>query len=155
MGGIVSGGLEMWSSAEGATEEKQAAALQLRRERQQADFAINSAMQKGAFESGRQRLMTSSLTAQQKTAYAQSGVDPTSGTAASVQADTAALGEKDAQQLAINAATEAWGYKVGKQQAVENAGLQSRSIDRKGIAGSLGGLSKYASGWLSLGGGGG
>jgi hypothetical protein len=152
--GLVSGGMDIGTSLEQGKADAEANELQLQRERRQANVAINSAMERGNFEAGKQRLLTSQFVAKQRQAYTASGVDASSGTTAAVQADTAALGEFDAQQISINAAREAWGYREQKTQAEENWGLNERNNNRKVTAGTLGGLSKGVAGIASLGGGG-
>lgn len=149
MGGIVSGYTDIAGSMVQANEDEAANLVELRRHGRQANMAIQGAQEKGAYESGRQRILKSQLVAQQRQAYGASGVDASQGTAAAVQADTAALGEKDAQTLAINAAREAWGYKEAKNQAWENYKLNQSNISNKRTMGIIGGLTKVASSMVS------
>lgn len=153
MGGIVEGATQLWGSIEGANAEIDAAKRQSYRERQQADMAIRSAQERGAFEAGRQRRKGTEVAAEQRSAYTASGVDATQGTAAAVQADTAALSELDAQTLSINAAREAWGYREQKRQIGENFQATAKNANQKGTAGAIGGLTKYGAGWMKMGGG--
>lgn len=84
--------------------------------RDQANFAAADAVDRGNQQVGRIRKQGTDLVAAQRGAYANSGVDPTVGTAADVQADTATITEQDARTATNNAAREAWGF---RQQAAK------------------------------------
>lgn len=146
MGAFVAGAAEAFFALEAAKADRAANDTGYRREKARANAAINTAMEVGAFESGKQRLLTSQLVAKQRQAYAASGVDPTKGTAAAVQSDTTALGGLDAQALAIRAAREAWGYRTDKEQMEEEYQNRRRAIDNKELGGLLGGMTKVVSG---------
>ena len=152
MGGIISGSYGMFAAADEASAAHAANRLQYDRDTSALTTAIESAREKGAFEQGRQRVLGTQLAAKQRTAYANSGVDATQGTAAAVQADTAALNELDSQQIAINAAREVWGYREQKKQTRENRDATSANINRKAIGQGLGAFSQALGGWLSFGG---
>lgn len=157
MGGIfdmISGAVQMGTSLEERNAEMTASDTQWNRERRAANVAIEGAQEKGAFESAKQRMMTSQLVAKQRQAYEASGVDSTQGTAASVQANTAALGEMDAQQVAVNAAREAWGYKEQRKQSDEEHLNRRGNIERKAAAGTIGGMAQFGKGAASLAGSG-
>lgn len=152
MSGIIEGSVGMFMAPEEARAEQQALKLKYERDVQAADLAIESAREKGAWESGKARILGEKLGREQMVAYANSGVDASSGTAAQVLGNTAALSELDAQQLAINAAREAWGYREQKKQLKENRDLEAGNINRKAIGQGLGSFSKALGGWLSFGG---
>ena len=161
MGSSIGGGIANIVAGLGEVDlsEKEAAAAdaanhnQLRRERRQADNAIDTALQKGEFEAGRQRLYGAMLQAKQRNAYYASGVDATKGTAAAVQADSAALADRDAQQTAIDAAREVWGYKESKRQSQEEYEARKAGIANKRQAGQLGGYTKFIGGASQVGAG--
>lgn len=152
MGGIITGSYEMYQAADQEKADIRANRTEFAREVQQANTAIQSAQEKGSFESARQRILAAQLAAKQKQAYTASGVDATQGTAAAVQADTAALGEMDAQTLAINAAREAWGYREAKHQGLENLKEKNANASRKATGAAIGGYTKAVAGWMKMGG---
>lgn len=152
MGGIIEGSVGMFMAAEQQNAELRANELKFRRDTAAADLAIESARERGAWESGKARIMGEKLGREQMVAYANSGVDASSGTAAQVQGNTAALAEMDAQQLAINAAREVYGIREQKKQMKENRELEAENIKRKAIGQGLGSYSKALGGWLSFGG---
>ena len=148
--GIVSGATDISTAIGQGKAESEANDAQLARERQQANVAIDSARERGAYESGKLRIQGAQVAAKQKVAYANSGVDATSGTAAAVQADTAALSEFDAQRASINAARDVWGFQESKKQSEEDWQMRQRNIGRKQEGQALGGLAKGIGGIFSL-----
>ena len=155
IGDMIQGAFGIGMAGEEANAEHRASITQRDREIRAANAAIESAQQKGAFEAGRLRVMGTQLAAKQRTAYAASGVDATTGTAAAVQADTAALNELDAQSAAINAAREVWGYKEAKRQSNEEYANRQGGINRKQTGQFLGGMTKFGTGVAKIAGGGG
>lgn len=153
MSGIFEGASQFINAPFELQSEQSASNRQYQREQAQADAAIQGAQDKGAYESGKARILSASTAAKQKVAYANSGVDPTSGTAADVQADTSALGELDAQTLAIKAAREVYGYQEGKKQSKEEWYARKGNMERKFASAELGGLAKFAASGGSLGAG--
>lgn len=102
----------------------------------QLGYDARLAEMKGATGAGAARMAGSSLAAQQNTAYANSGVDQSVGTAASVQAGTETLSELDAQVVRNNAAREAWGYQVQKDRALSDYEVEKKNNQRK-LEGSI------------------
>lgn len=77
-----------------------------------ADLQAADATQRGQDEANLIRSGVRSLIGAQRAGFAGQGVVIGEGSARDVQADTAYLGERDAQQRLNNAALEAWGYRV-------------------------------------------
>lgn len=151
MGGIISGVTQFATAGLELTADQQAADLKYKRDIQAADLAIESAREQGAWESGKARILGEKLAREQQMAYANSGIDSTTGTAAQVQANTAALSAMDAQQLAIRAAREVYGLQEGKKQAKENRDIARAAAERKAIGQGLGGMAKTVGGLASWG----
>lgn len=157
MGGIsniIMGTYEMFDAEQQERADKSANALEYKRTKAQAEAAVEGARAKGSYESGKQRLMGAQLAGKQKQAYTASGVDATQGTAAAVQADSAALVELDAKRTAINAAREVYGYQETKRQAYQEMQAKNANATNKAVGAALGGYTKSLSGWLSMGDGG-
>ena len=95
---------------------------------------------------------TSKLTLWQKLAYASNNVDATYGTAAAVQADTAATAELDAKTKKNNVAREAWGYKVQQEQAHRDYQSKSAAAQNKMTGSVLTGAGQLLGGGMSMGG---
>jgi hypothetical protein len=67
-----------------------------------------------------------------------------SGSALDLLADTAMIGEEDVITIRNNAAREAWGYRMGAQEASRQAKAQSRNILMGGVGSTLtGGAQAY------------
>ena len=81
------------------------------------------AEQRGEIDVRRHRQQVEQLKGRQVAALAASGVDVASGSPLDVLADTAGLGEIDAQTIRHNAAREAWGYRVEGSNQGAQAGL--------------------------------
>lgn len=77
---------------------------------QLSEYASADALARGGTAAGLARADASKVAAEQKVAYANSGVDASMGTAANVQAATVAGGEYDAMVASNNAARESWGH---------------------------------------------
>jgi hypothetical protein len=91
-------------------------------------------IRRGVDDENRFRVDLRGLIGAQRTSYAAQGVEVNSGTALDVQADTAYQGELDALQIRVNAAREAWGFRVEAENTRmqvgalrKNAGLQATS----------------------------
>jgi hypothetical protein len=91
----------------------------------------------------------------QRTGYASQGVDVESGSAVSVQADTAEVGELDALEIRNSATRESWGYRQQRKLVKYEGRLARRSGWRaleSSIAGGVasvitrGGLGGFGSG---------
>jgi hypothetical protein len=106
------------------------------------------ALQRGAVDAGRLRELGGELISRQKVAYANSGVDPTVGTAANVQAGTAADVELDVQTRKNNAAAEAWGFDQHRAQAFTEAQYKTSANQRKTVGTVLGGGGQLLDGSL-------
>lgn len=76
-----------------------------------AEVGAQDALQRGSMAAAQLRMRGNQLAGQQKAAYAASGVDSSSGSAADTLASTRAMAELDAQTAKNNAAREALGYK--------------------------------------------
>lgn len=121
-------GLEL--SAE--IQESDARRNELRNNARLADLAATDATSRGMSEAGKQRMAGSQLVAKQFVGYANSGVDPTQGTAARTQEWTRAVSELDAQTLQNNAAREAWGFKTkANEMRTEEVNERRRSENRR------------------------
>lgn len=147
--GLWDGPIQGFLASNQADLNLNAARTNYQRETFQADQAINMAQEKGAFDSGKTRIQGAQVTAEQKTAYANSGVDATRGTAAQVQGNTAALNELDAQMQSINAAREVWGYKMARKQAADEWQTAQATSNAAHTGAVLGGMSKFLSGALA------
>jgi hypothetical protein len=124
------------------------------------EYAANSQLlavkQSGAIDSTeadiyKTRLRGAQTVAAQRLAYANSGVDINSGTAAQVQSNTAGAAERDVMTLRANAAREAWGFKVQADTLAQNHDTERGNIERD-FWGGFTGLAGSAIG--SVGGGG-
>jgi hypothetical protein len=164
MGGFIQMPFDIAAGAQEAVataEESRAKQQALFTNRLLAERASGDALQRGAIEAGKARIAGSRLEAKQRVAYTASGVDASVGTPANVIADTAALGELDAQTVENNAAREAWGYRQkGAEFASEIEAEKRRQANRQtaqGIGFVAKGTSNAASGVkdiLSISGGG-
>lgn len=77
-----------------------------------ASMQAQDAIQRGDIEANRKMMETRRMIGAQRAGYAAQGVDVAGGSAADVQADTAAIGALDAQTIRTNALKEAWGYRM-------------------------------------------
>jgi hypothetical protein len=137
---IAGTGLELIANeSETRAKEKEA-----RENARLAQRAAVDALERGAREAGQARMGTSRLVAQQRVAYANSGVDPTVGTAARVQAETRAMGELDARTLENNAAREAWGFRTYGLKYRDQAQLEATRGANRAAATVLGGVGRFA-----------
>lgn len=145
MGSFGSFGLDaaqMWIGIRASEEETYAKQKQAQDNEKLAQRAAVDALQRGAVEAGQARMNTTRLIAEQNTAYANSGVDPTVGTAAQVQASTRATGEMDARTLENNATREAWGFRTYGDQYRQQAQLDVQRGNNHQAATLLGGTGR-------------
>ncbi len=146
MGGLIQGmataGMGIWQAHEdaNAAHEEYAATSRM------LTYQERRATLKGKQEAGELRSQGSAVADAQFNAYAAAGIDPTSGTAAAVQADTAAQAELDAQTRENNAALEVWGYRTQKDQAAKNLQTRLKTIDRQAIGSVLTGAGQMIGG---------
>lgn len=106
-----------------------------------ASAASADAMRRGNIQAGLLRIKGAQQVSGMNVSYAASGVDENSGTAAGMQAYAAGVNEYDAQQVANNAAREAWGFKTQasrfqaqKQQSMNQwqSDVQNYSVNQIG-----------------------
>lgn len=74
--------------------------------------AAEDALRRGDIEAGAVRRRARAMIGMQQAAFAASGVDPFSGSAAAIQEETAALSEFDRQAIRVAAFREAYGYRT-------------------------------------------
>lgn len=117
MGGIISGAGSMFTGLATMTTELADAESEYNAADRSLGQNIRVTQRKSALEAGKLRSQGSQLIARQKVAYANSGVDATVGTPASVMADTRLMSELDAQTAENNAANEVWGFKTQRLAA--------------------------------------
>ncbi|MFW6369337.1 MAG: hypothetical protein ACOC0J_02010 [Myxococcota bacterium] len=119
-----------------AEEEHYLAQQQVRFLRMQAGHARET----GAWQEGQQRMQAGRLAAAQRVALSNSGVDPSTGTAAALQRETAVLSDLDAAMIRTNAARQAWG--LGMQADIDSQAADLRRRAQRQQAGMtfLGGL---------------
>jgi hypothetical protein len=157
MGGMVTGIYQMSTASRNAGEAHEANDYDLFSAQRAASVGQLEAQQKGSFEAGKLRMLGSQMIAKQHTAYANSGVDPTTGTAASVMADTRLMSEADARMAENNAAREVRGFKFQSEAAKLKWGMKNKEIDQAKEASMIGGAAStvgaFLSGGLSLAGG--
>jgi hypothetical protein len=115
---------------------------------QLAEQAGADASARGGQQAGRIRMQASQLAARQRVAFANSGVDITTGTPVQVAAGTAAMGELDAQTARNNAAREAWGYEVTAARYGQQAQLAEQQRVR-GLLSSVAGSGGEVAGSIS------
>lgn len=108
------------------------------------------ALQRGAQTAGRLRTQTSQLIAKQRVAYANSGVELTSGTALDVSASTRMIGELDAKTAENNAAREAWGLKTQASLSSLQADIYKQRATNEMAGLAIGGLGRLAAQGASL-----
>jgi hypothetical protein len=110
------GGLNQQAAAEAGMANYQA---QVARNNQMiAEGYAQRALQQGQVDEQNQRLKTAATLGSQRASLASQGGDVNSGSPLDLQADTARLGEYDAQAVRNNAAIKAYGYRT---QAYNNA----------------------------------
>lgn len=126
----------------GQQEESAFNQVQALQNAQLAEFAAADTVARGNREAAFQRMEGGDLVGRQKVAYAASGVDPTVGTAAAVQADTRARSEMDAMQIENNAAREAWGFRTTGKQYKREAQQETIRNNYRQTGTALSGISR-------------
>ncbi len=106
---------------------------------------------RAAFEAQKARMMGSRLISRQNVAAANSGVDPTVGTPASVMADTRLMSELDARMAESNASREVRGYRLAGEQAKRKSKVRGEEIDSNENAQKFGGIIEGWGSMLSMG----
>lgn len=145
MGGIISGAAGAGFSAINAANQAQTIRHQGVLNDQLLGYQAGVTNQAGAAAGAKSRATSGGVVAAQHAAYANAGVDASSGTAAATQIATRGAGELDAQTIQNNAARAVWGLGVQRSEnrintdtGVQNAGMQ-------GVQGILTGTSGVAS----------
>ncbi len=159
MGGIIEGvgqaGIGIWKANDDAASANKEWADTDRK----LQYDMRVAQQKGSIDSGKTRMLGSQLIAKQKLAYSNSGVDASTGTPASVMADTRLMSELDAETQKNDTAREVWGLRLERTRAKENLKTKLSNIDREATGAVLSGASKAiggaGGGMGGMGGGGG
>lgn len=96
----------------GQFQEGQDARKFYNKQAQLADWQALDAEQRGKVEEKKMRRRTEQAVGSQRVSLAAQGVDVNQGSSLDVQADASYLGELDALTIRKNAAKEAWGYRV-------------------------------------------
>lgn len=117
---------------------------------QAAHYQADDARVRGQQEEIAQRRKTAGLMETQKTALGGMGFDMYDSTGSAILADTAQLGEIDAQTIRQNAGRQAWGFEQQERNYRQNAGLNSMSASNAGTAGWLNAGSSLFSGASSI-----
>lgn len=122
-----------------------------------AEMQAGDALARGEQAAGRERMRSGQLQSAQKTGYAASGVETSSGSVSDVIGSTAAVSELDAQIEKNNAAREAFGFKTRAAQFRGQARYTRAVGDQAFFTSMLGGVlgSASATRGLSVGGHGG
>lgn len=120
--------------------QAQAAATTARTNAGYANKAAADAITRGTYDADIQRIRTSQSIGTQRAAMAANGGQVNSGSNATIQEDTAQLGELDALTIQNNAAREAYGYKVQALSGYSNANAlvqQGASAQRNSLLGGV------------------
>ncbi|HWV38856.1 MAG TPA: hypothetical protein VN033_10320 [Vulgatibacter sp.] len=126
--------------AYGQHQQGQEAARAAEANRRFSLIAAGDAVQRGQLEAGRARLAGSQVIGEQRAAFGASGIDPSTGSAAALAADTRAASELDAAIIANNAAREAWGYRNQADELARQAAGARRAGNMAAAGSLLGGL---------------
>lgn len=102
---------------------------------QVAELQAQDALDRGKQDEQAYRQQLQGVMGTQRTDFAGQNVDVESQSALDVRADTAYLGELDAQQIRTNAQRESWGYKVQATQSRMQGSAQANA-NYYGAAGS-------------------
>jgi len=121
----VAGGVQQAQAQKAAGNAQEA---QAKENAKAADVQARNAVLTGQIDEDRRRQQTRRMLATQRATFAANNVDMSSGSAADILGDTAAIGEQDALLLRANAAREAWGFKVD----ANNYGNQGRMAKAAG-----------------------
>jgi hypothetical protein len=122
-----------------------------------ADLQASDAITRGQIEESRYRTQVRGLIGAQRAGFAGQNVDIKTGSAAAVQADSAYLGEIDAQMIRANAKREAFGYSAQADDLrhtaqVQRAGgeLDARAGRNAATAGDIAAAGSILTGTSSL-----
>jgi len=100
-----------------------------------ADQQAADAIARGREEELRFRGQVRGLIGSQRASFAGGNVDVDFGSSVDVQADSAYLGELDAQQIVINAARDAWGFQVQAVDYRNRAAVERKTGQQLAAAG--------------------
>ncbi len=100
------------------------------------NLKTTEALNMGADAQAQQRARTAQILGAQRAAFGASGLQGDSGSAGDILADTARMGEQDAQTVRTNALKQAWGY---QQDALSEQG-QGEMAARAGSLNAMGTL---------------
>lgn len=112
---------------------------------QVADMQSLDAIARGQQEESIHRQDVKRLIGSQRAAWGASGADVNSGNAVDVQADSAKFGELDALTIRMNAAREAWGYKVAAQDSRTRGQMARHQGNQKATETIISAAGSYAS----------
>lgn len=151
MGSMISGAGTMITGIAGGISEQRAAQEEWNANKALAQYAARTARLTGSQEVSEIRSQGTQTVEAQKLAYSTGNVDASYGTAAAVQADTAAAAELDAQTKKNNVAREVWGYKVQQAQAHRDYNAKVSAAQNKMIGSVLTGGGQLIQGAASFG----
>ena len=148
-------GSQVFGAYRGAQAEIEAAKYQAQVDRNNATIAgwqAKDAISRGYEEERRRRLMTRQGKGASVASMAARGLDVSEGSALNILTDIDMIGEQDALFIRDNAAKEAWGFNVQKQNYMNNPDLLKNRADAISpwkAAGStlLTGAGQVASSW--------
>lgn len=138
MGGLMIAGSLM--KAGGTLQAGYYEADQARRNQQLSLLSAASAQQAGAQQAAGIDAKASQMIGMQRAAFGASGVDSSTGSAAELQSNTRAMSALDAETAKLNAAREAWGFKVKSYDQGEQARLSKQRAVSDSIGTFLGGV---------------
>lgn len=150
MGSLISGIGNIYSGFKGQADANQAAQTEWNTNDALAQYNARLARQQGGVKEEAIRTQGAATEAQQGVAYANSGVDSGVGTAAQVQANTAAQTELDAQTQANNTARQAWGFKVQQEQAHQTYIAKTNAASNQAVGSVLTGAGRLMGGAATL-----
>ncbi len=131
----------------GQIQSANAAAAASEYQAKQSRILAEDAINRGAVEEQAQRRKTAALASRQQAVLAASGLDITSGSPLAVLADTAQLGELDAQTVRANAGREAAQLR-SQADLFDMQGANQKSAGVLGAMGTaLGGVQSLADRW--------
>lgn len=103
-------------------------------------------LQKGDVQEQEKRQQTAQAISAERAAVGANGLDVNTGSPLRLQADTAAVGELDAQTIRNNAQRAAYGYEVQGMNFAANAGLEESAAANAARFGALGAFSSIIGG---------
>lgn len=137
------------------TAEGDEGKLEVQRDQQNeslANTAARDSMIRGDIQAGLARIHGSQVAAEQKVAYANSGVTLGEGTPAQTAANTRTMSTLDVMTIQNNAAREAFGYTSKAAQFELQTKMDAARMRNKQTGTLLSGMSKFASAGSSGGG---